>query len=84
MRSDIGMILWILRNKLWGAIPVSGRPRSQVWWRQRLDGLINCPEEPISPENLWESKPIDYPLPYEVEFNMANASDCSYWLEHHA
>jgi hypothetical protein len=23
-------------------------------------------------------------MPYEVEFNMANASDCSYWLENHA
>jgi hypothetical protein len=84
MRSELGFAVLVLARKEWGRTPVAGRLRSERWWRQRLEELINVTEEPIPPENLWDSKPIDYPMPYEVEFNMSNASDCSYWLENHA
>lgn len=72
MRSNIGLAVWIIDNKVWGAIPVNGRPRSQKWWRQYLQQMIDEVEEPITPENLaWlgESN-VEIPVPFEVEYGM--------------
>ena len=84
MRSEIGFVVGILTKKLWGKITVDGKLRSERWWKSRLENLINEVEEPIPKENLWDSQPIDYPIPYEVEFSMENREDCSYWLENHS
>ena len=67
--DEIGLIVSILFYKHWGRIPVNGRPRSQEWWRNRLNNLINAPTIEIAPENLWggfQSEPT--PMPYEDEF----------------
>ncbi len=84
MRSELGFAVLVLARKEWGRTLIDGRIRSERWWRQRLEYLINKEEDSIPSENLWDTKPIDYPMPYEVEFDMSNASDCSYWLENHA
>jgi len=64
MRSDLCLTVWILRHKLWGKMPIEGRLRSEHWWQQRLDWLINKEEDPIPPENLWDgkvAKPMEIP-----------------------
>ena len=76
MRSEIGFTVLVLAKRAWGRTLIDNRIRSERWWRQRLEYLINKEEEPIPPENLWDGKPVDYPMPYEVEFNMANKVDC--------
>ena len=85
MRSEIGFAVRILENKIWGKTPIDGKLRSQRWWRQRLDCLINKDENPLPVEYTWtpcQAEPI--PIPYEVEFQMTNSCDCVEWLENHA
>lgn len=67
--SEIGLIVSILFYKKWGRIPVNGRPRSEQWWRNRLNDLINAPTVEI--ETPWEcgsSEPA--PTPFEIEIGM--------------
>lgn len=84
IKSEICYIVGILKRKSWGKTLIGGRLRSEYWWRNYLNELINKDEDPIPPENIWDGSPVDYSMPYEVEFSMSNASDCSYWLENHA
>jgi len=70
---EIGIVVSILRKKLWGRIPVGGRLRSKSWWEHYLQELIDKPEDPIPPENLWDGKPAEpAPVPLEIEFGMPN------------
>lgn len=69
--SEIGLIVSILFYKSWGRIPVNGRPRSEQWWRNRLNDLINAPTVEIAPENLWDGCPAEpAPIPFEIEMGM--------------
>lgn len=71
--SEIGLIVSILFYKRWGRIPINGRPRSEQWWRNRLNDIINQPAIEIPPENLWEcgsGEPA--PIPFEIEIGMPN------------
>ncbi len=70
MRSEIGFTVLVLARKSWGRTLIDGKIRSERWWRQRLEFLINCPEEPILQENLWDGKPVDVPVPFEIEMGM--------------
>lgn len=70
MRSEIGFTVWVLSKKRWGKTFIDGKIRSQRWWQQRLEYLINKEEDPIPSENLWDGKPVDYPIPFEVEVGM--------------
>lgn len=81
---EIGLITLLLKRRQWGRVTVNSRLRSEHWWKTRLAKLISSPTVTIAPENLWDGRPVDYPMPYEVEFGMSNASDCAYWLENHA
>jgi hypothetical protein len=69
--SEIGLITTILFYKQWGRIPVNGRPRSEQWWRNRLNDLINAPTVEIAPENLWDGNTAEpAPIPFEIEMGM--------------
>ena len=69
--SEIGLIVGILQDKLWGKIQFNGCLRSERWWQRRLQAIINAPEITISPENLWDGTPAEpAPIPLEVEFGM--------------
>jgi hypothetical protein len=71
MKSEIGSIVYILLNKLWGKTPINNRIRSEQWWRNRLQDIFDEPDVIISPENLWDGKPAESaPIPLEVEFGM--------------
>ena len=73
LKSEIGYTVFVLTRKNWGKILIDRRLRSQQWWKNHLQELINKKEEPISIENLWDSKPIEpIPIPFEIEFNMPN------------
>lgn len=69
--DEICLIVWILLERLWSKIQVNGRLRSELWWRNRLQGIFNEPDVVVSSENLWDGKPAEpAPVPLEVEFNM--------------
>ncbi len=70
MRSEIGFSVLVLARKAWGRTLIDGKIRSERWWRQRLEYLINKEEDPIPSENLWDSKPVDVPIPFEIEVGM--------------
>lgn len=72
MKCEIGFARWVLIHRKWGSTPVNGRPRSQDWWKRRLEQLINEVEEPISAETLiWlgESN-VEIPTPFEIEMGV--------------
>ena len=67
MRSEIGFSVLVLARKAWGRTLIDGKIRSERWWRQRLEYLINKEEDPIPPENLWDGKPAEpVTMPYEI------------------
>ncbi len=71
--SKIGLIVWILNERLWGKIVIDGRLRSQSWWKNRLESLINKPAISIPPENLWEGIPAEpSPISFEIEMGIPN------------
>jgi len=75
--SEIGLIVWILQRQLWGKILFNGQLRSQRWWKNRLQSIINEPsiviEHNLNPGIYYEDgTPIPPPIPLEVEFNMPN------------
>ena len=47
--SCIGFACWVLYHKLWGRVPVNGRPRSEAWWRKYREDLINQPATDCAP-----------------------------------
>jgi len=82
--SEIGFIVMVLLEKSWGKTSVGGRPRSQSWWKDRLKSLIEDETEYTLPEGYsWNPNNVDWPIPYEVEYNLSNASDCVNWLREH-
>jgi len=69
--SEIGLIVWILLERLWSKIQVNGRLRSERWWTNRLQSIFDEPD--IVLETPWECKPAEpAPIPLEIEFNMPN------------
>lgn len=82
IKSDIGECVYVLFFKLWGKTPIGGRPRSQQWWIKRKEELINQPTITLT---LGPEKELDdMPVPFEVEFDLPNKSECvAYfsWLE---
>ena len=80
--SEIGLCAIILYKKEWGKVPVNGKLRSKFWWESRLDNLINSPTI-IIPNFLDKIySEMIMPIPYEVEYNMTNKSDCVAWFEY--
>ena len=76
----------LVSSKLWGKTLFQGKLRSEQWWRNRLNTLIEeRMKEPAVELTLGpESEVVDFPIPYEAEFEMSNKNDCiSYfsWLE---
>lgn len=73
--SEIGLIVWILHNKLWSKILFNRQLRSQRWWKNRLQTIIDEPpmviEHNLNPGIYYEDgTPIPPPIPLEVEFGM--------------
>ena len=73
--SEIGLIVWILQGKLWSKIQLNNRLRSELWWRNRLQSIINSP--PVNIENnlnpgIYDQDGIEIPLPiqFEIEIGM--------------
>jgi len=82
IKSELGECVYVLFYKLWGKTLINGRLKSESWWIKRKDELINAPDVilTLSPEKELDEMPV----PYEVEFDMSNKSDCvAYfsWLE---
>jgi len=76
----------LVSSKLWGKTLFEGKLRSERWWQNRLDKLKeDRSKEPTIELSLGpESELVDFPTPYEVEFDLPNKIDCtSYfsWLE---
>lgn len=70
MKSEIGFSVLVLKRKQWGKTLIDGKIRSEKWWRQRLEYLINEPIEPIPTEHVRDGHPVDWVTPLEVEFNI--------------
>lgn len=86
MRDEIGFCIILLMAKAWGKTPIKGRPRSQQWWINRLEELRSehLKKIPIILDLSPEKDLIDVPVPYEVEFDLDNKTDCTdyfSWVE---
>jgi hypothetical protein len=72
--SEIGLIVWILLERLWSKIQINGRLHSEKWWRKRLQSTIDTTsiiENNLNPSIYNEDgTPIPPPIPLEIEFNM--------------
>ena len=68
MKSEIGECVYVLFYRLWGKTPINGRLRSQIWWKNRLQALIDSPA--IEIKTLWETDYSDVPLKYEKEMGL--------------
>ena len=58
----------VLIHKKWSRTLVDGQLKSQSWWERRRKELIDSPA--IQTETIWETKPIDIPVPYEEEMKL--------------
>lgn len=69
---EIGLCVWILYEKRWGKIQFNGKLRSQQWWRNRLQDLIDHPKLIKFGESIiWDGKPAEpAPIPFEIEMGM--------------
>jgi hypothetical protein len=70
--SEIGLIVWILCDKLWSKIQFNGQLRSQKWWKNRLQNIIDSP--PIIIKNnlkpgIYDENGVEIlpPIPFEIE-----------------
>ena len=75
--SELGLIVWILQRKLWSKIKLNGQLKSESWWNNKLQSIINSP--PIDIENNLnpgiydqDRKKIPPPIPFEIEMGMPN------------
>lgn len=52
-------------------------------YAKELKQLIECPEEPINPNDLKPVKSLAGQLmPYEIQFNLSNKSDAADWIRY--
>lgn len=74
-RDELGYAVWVVHYKLWGKIPFNNKGlKGEVWWRKRIEVLVNAPTIDIPKELLSNWEPTDRPIPFEVEMNYPSLS----------
>jgi hypothetical protein len=65
---ELAICIDVLFHKKWSRTLVNGQLKSESWWERRRKTLIESPA--IQIETPWEPKPIDTPVPYEIEMKL--------------
>ena len=66
--DELSICVDVLFHKKWGRTLVNGQLKSESWWEKHRKELIDSPA--IEIKTLWEPKPIDTPVPYEIEMKL--------------
>jgi hypothetical protein len=78
IRSEIGFCASVLYHKAWGKTLVGNRLRSETWWKNKLEELINAPTIVLPPQEL-SLESYDVPIPFEQEMGWTEET-APYWL----